>query len=60
MDNSDKQLSIRLIKEILSNMFEEQNKKTIEILKKHEENVTSIIKDKISSINQKLLRQTRY
>ena len=35
-------------------MFEEQNKKTIEILKKHEQNVTSIIKDKISSINQRL------
>ena len=35
-------------------MFEEQNKKTLEILKKHEENVTSIINDKIFSINQRL------
>ena len=41
--NSDKQLSISLIKEIFLNMFEEQNKKTLEILKKHEENVMSII-----------------
>ena len=32
-------------------MFEEQNKKTLEILKTFEENVTSIINDKISSIN---------
>ena len=29
-------------------MFEEQNKKTLDILKKHEQNVTSIINDKIS------------
>ena len=27
-------------------MFQEQNQKTLEILKKHEENVTSIINDK--------------
>ena len=53
-DNSDKQLSISLIKEIFSNMFQEQNKKTLEILKKHEVNVTSIINYKISSINQRL------
>ena len=30
-------------------MFEEKNKKTLEIPKKHEENVMSIINDKISS-----------
>ena len=35
-------------------MFENLNKKTREILKKHKDNVTSIINDKISSINQKL------
>ena len=35
-------------------MFQEQNKKTLERLKKHEENNTSIINDKISSINQRL------
>ena len=29
-------------------MFEEQNQKTLDILKKHEQNVTSIINDKIS------------
>ena len=27
-------------------MFQEQNQKTLEILKKHKENVTSIINDK--------------
>ena len=52
--NSDKQLSISLIKEIFLNMFQEQNQKTVEMLKKHKENVTSIINDKISSINQRL------
>ena len=36
------------------NMFEEKNKKTLEVLKKHQENVTSIINEKISSINQRL------
>ena len=35
-------------------MFKEQNKKTLEGLKKHKENVLSIINDKISSINQRL------
>ena len=35
-------------------MFEEQNKKTLEGLKKHKENVLSIINEKISSINQRL------
>ena len=35
-------------------MFEEKNKKTLEVLKKHQENVTSIINEKISSINQRL------
>ena len=39
-------------------MFEEQNKKTLEILKKHEENVTSIINEKISSINLRLDKLT--
>ena len=34
--NSDKQLSLSLIKESFLNMFEEQNKKTLEVLKKHE------------------------
>ena len=53
-DSSDKQLSISLIKEFFLNMFQEQNKKTLEILEKHEENGTSIINDKISSINQRL------
>ena len=57
-DNSDKQLSISLIKEIFLNMFQEQNQKTLEILKKHEENVMSIINDKISSINQRLDKLT--
>ena len=57
-DNSDKQLSISLIKDIFLNTFEEQNKKTLEILRKHEENVTSIINDKISSINQRLDKLT--
>ena len=51
-------LSISLIKEIFLNMFEEQNKKTLEILKKHEQNVTSIINDKISNINQRLDKLT--
>ena len=51
--NSGKQLSISLIKEMFLSMFQEQNKKTLEILKKQEENVTSIINDKISSINQR-------
>ena len=57
-DNSDKQLSVSLIKEIFLNMFQEQNQKTLEILKKHEENVMSIINDKISSINQRLDKLT--
>ena len=35
-------------------MFEEQNKKTVEMLKAHKENVTSIIDNKLSSINQRL------
>ena len=35
-------------------MFQEQNQNTLEILKKHEENVTSTINDKISTINQRL------
>ena len=56
--NSDKQLSISLIKEIFLNLFEKQNKKTLEILKKLEENVTSIINDKISSIIQRLDKLT--
>ena len=51
-------MSISLIKEIFLNMFEEQNKKTLEILKKHEQNVTSIINDKISNINQRLDKLT--
>ena len=51
-------LSISLIKEIFLNMFEEQNKKTLEILKKHEQNVTLIINDKISNINQRLDKLT--
>ena len=33
-------------------------KKTLEILKKHEENATSIINEKICSINQKLDKST--
>ena len=56
--NSDKQLSISLIKEIFLNMFEQQNKKTLEILKKLKENVTSIINDKISNIVQRLEKLT--
>ena len=39
-------------------MFEEQNNRTLAILKKHEENVTSIINDKICSINQRLDKLT--
>ena len=39
-------------------MFKEQNQKTLEILKKDEENVTLIINDKISSINQRLDKLT--
>ena len=39
-------------------MFQEQNQKTLEIMKRHEENVTSIINDKISSINQRLDKLT--
>ena len=35
-------------------MFQEQNQNTLEILKKHEEHVTSTINDKISTINQRL------
>ena len=35
-DNSDKQLTITLIKAIFLNIFEEQNKKTQKILKKRE------------------------
>ena len=53
-EDNDKQLSISLVKEIFLNMFEEQNKKTVEMLKAHEENVTSIIDNKLSSINQRL------
>ena len=53
-EDNDKQLSISLVKEICLNMFEEQNKKTVEMLKAHEENVTSIIDNKLSSINQRL------
>ena len=53
-EDNDKQLSISLVKEIFLNMFEEQNKKTVEMLKAHEENVTSIINNKLSSINQRL------
>ena len=58
--NSDKQLfkSTSLINKVFKNIFEEQNKKTLEILKKHEENVTSIINDRISSINQRLDKLT--
>ena len=54
-DNSDKQLSISLIKIFLKNIFEEQKEKN---LKKHEENVTSITNGKISSINQRLGKLT--
>ena len=57
-DNSDKQLSVVLIKENILNMFQEQNQETLEIPKKHEENVTSIINDKMSSINQRLDKLT--
>ena len=39
-------------------MFQEENQKTLEILKKDEENVTLIINDKISSINQRLDKLT--
>ena len=39
-------------------MFREQNQKTLEILKKHEEKVALIINDKISSINQRLDKLT--
>ena len=39
-------------------MFEEQNEKALETLKKQEENVTSIINGKISSINQGLDKLT--
>ena len=39
-------------------MFREQNQKTREILKKHEEKVALIINDKISSINQRLDKLT--
>ena len=53
-EDNDKQLSISLVKEIFLNMFEEQNKKTVEMLKAHEENVTSIIDNKLSNINQRL------
>ena len=53
-EDNDKQLSISLVKEICLNMFEEQNKKTVEMLKAHEENVTLIIDNKLSSINQRL------
>ena len=53
-EDNDKQLSIRLVKEIFLNMFEEQNKKMVEMLKAHEENVTSIIDNKLSTINQRL------
>ena len=53
-EDNDKQLSIRLVKEIFLNMFEEQNKKMVEMLKAHEENVTSIINNKLSSINHRL------
>ena len=55
---SDKQLSISLIKEFFFNMFREQNQKTLEILKKHEEKVALIINDKISSINKRLDKLT--
>ena len=53
-EDNDKQLSISLVIEIFLNIFEEQNKKTVEMLKAHEENVTSIIDNKLSSINQRL------
>ena len=39
-------------------MFREQNQKTLEILKKHEEKVALIINDKISIINQRLDKLT--
>ena len=39
-------------------MFREQNQKTLEILKKHEEKVALIINDKISSINKRLDKLT--
>ena len=53
-EGNDKQLSINLVKEIFLNMVEEQNKKAVEMLKAHEENVTSIIDNKLSIINQRL------
>ena len=53
-EDNDKQLSIRLVQEIFLNMFEEQNKKMVEMLKACDENVTSIINNKLSSINQRL------
>ena len=53
-EDNDKQLSIRLVKEIFLNMFEEQNKQMVEMLKAQEENVTSLIDNKLSSINQRL------
>ena len=53
-EENDKQLSISRVKEIFLNVFEEQNKKMVEMLKAHEENVTSIINNKLSSTNQSL------
>ena len=58
-NNSEKQLTISLVREILLDMFDEKNKKTLERLKKHEENLKSIIIDcKISSINRRLDKLT--
>ena len=53
-DNSENQLSVSLVKEILLDSFEERSKKTLKILEKREEKLTPIINDKISSINQRL------
>ena len=56
-DNSDKQVSISLIKDIFMNMFEEQNKNNTG---NNEETRRKcyVINDKISSINQRLDKLT--
>lgn len=51
-DNSEKQLSIILVKYFFWKHFGNENKKALEILMKHKKNIASIINGKISSINQ--------
>ena len=51
---AERQISINLVKDIFNEMFAEQNKKTLEMFKEHEQTVLSIISSNFTIINQRL------